>query len=44
MGVNKLWELLLTTAVKKDMSDLSGLVLAIDASIWIMKVNYVYAS
>lgn len=42
MGVSRLWEILLTMAVSKNISDLSGLVLAIDASVWIMKLSYTY--
>lgn len=42
MGVNKLWDILLTIAVKKNIEDLSGLILAIDASLWIVKVNSIF--
>jgi hypothetical protein len=42
MGVNKLWDILLTIAVPKHIEDLSGLTLAIDASLWIVKVNTIY--
>lgn len=42
MGVNKLWDILLTIAVQKSIQDLSGLVLAIDASLWIVKVNSIF--
>ena len=42
MGVHKLWDILLTVAVQKRIEDLSGLVLAIDASIWVVKINSIY--
>ena len=42
MGVYKLWEILLTTAVSKHPNDLSGLIMAIDASLWIVKVNTIF--
>lgn len=42
MGVTKLWDILLTIAVQKRIEDLSGLTLAIDASIWIVKINSIY--
>jgi hypothetical protein len=42
MGVNKLWDILLTIAVQKNVEDLSGLILAIDASLWIVKVNSIF--
>lgn len=37
MGVYGLWDILLTTAQKIDISKLSGKILAIDASIWLVK-------
>lgn len=42
MGVNKLWDILLTIAVQKNIEELSGLILAIDASLWIVKVNSIF--
>lgn len=39
MGVFKLWELLLTIAQPYTIEQLSGKVLAIDASIWIVKID-----
>lgn len=42
MGVNKLWDILLTIASPRQIEDLSGLVLAIDASLWIVKVNSIF--
>lgn len=42
MGVSGLWEILLTIASKKDISDFSGYKIAIDASLWIMKVNSIF--
>jgi len=42
MGVHKLWDILLTIATPKQVSDLSGLILAIDASLWIVKVSSIY--
>lgn len=42
MGVHKLWDILLTIAVQKRIEDLSGQVLAIDASLWIVKVNSIF--
>ena len=44
MGVDGLWEILLTVASKKDISDFSGYTIAIDASIWIMKANSIFES
>ena len=44
MGVYGLWDILLTVASKKDISHFSGYTIAIDASIWIMKVNSVFDS
>ena len=42
MGVHKLWDILLTVAVQKRIEDLSGFVLAIYASIWVVKINSIY--
>lgn len=42
MGVYKLWDLLLTTATSKHPNELSGMILAIDASLWIVKVNTIF--
>ena len=39
MGVFKLWELLLTIAQPSSIEQLSGKVLAIDVSIWIVKID-----
>jgi DNA excision repair protein ERCC-5 len=44
MGVYKLWELLLTIAQSVSIDHLSGKVLAIDASIWIVKIDSLYSS
>ena len=44
MGVYKLWELLLTIAQPVSIDHLSGKVLAIDASIWIVKIDSLYSS
>lgn len=44
MGVEGLWNILLTVATKKDITDFSGYRIAIDASIWIMKVNSILES
>jgi hypothetical protein len=44
MGVYKLWELLLTVAQPMAVEDLGGKVLAIDASIWIVKIDSLYGS
>ena len=42
MVVHKLWDILLTIAVQQQIEDLSGLTLAIDASLWIVKINSIY--
>lgn len=42
MGVHKLWDILLTIAVQKRVEDLSGLILAVDASLWIVKINSIF--
>lgn len=44
MGVEGLWNMLLTVATKKDITDFSGYRIAIDVSIWIMKVNSILES
>ena len=44
MGVYKLWELLLTIAQPFSVEQLSGKVLAIDTSIWIVKIDSLYNS
>jgi DNA excision repair protein ERCC-5 len=44
MGVYKLWELLLTIAQPYSIDQLSGKILAIDASIWIVKIDSLYSS
>jgi hypothetical protein len=43
MGVIGLWDLLLTTAQKVPIEQLSGKVLAIDASIWLVKADSIFA-
>ena len=42
MGVYKLWEILLTAAASKSSNDISGMILAVDASLWIVKANSIY--
>jgi len=44
MGVLKLWELLLTIAQPYSIEQLSGKILAIDASIWIVKIDTSFSS
>ncbi len=44
MGVHGLWEILLTTAESVTLDNLSGKVVAIDASIWIVKATSVFNS
>ena len=44
MGVLKLWELLLTIAQTYSIEQLSGKILAIDASIWIVKIDTSFSS
>lgn len=44
MGVSKLWELLLTIARPMGIDQLAGKVLAVDASIWIVKIDSLYNS
>lgn len=44
MGVTKLWELLLTIAEPLPMEQLEGQVLAVDASIWLVKIDSLFAS
>lgn len=44
MGVSKLWELLLTIARPMGIDQLTGKVLAVDASIWIVKIDSLYNS
>lgn len=39
MGVFKLWELLLTIAQPSSLEKMQGKVLAIDASIWIVRID-----
>lgn len=43
MGVFGLWDILLTTAQKMSIDQLSGKVLAIDASIWLVKADSIFA-
>lgn len=44
MGVFKLWELLLTIAQPYNIEQLNGKVIAIDASIWIVKIDSIFNS
>ena len=44
MGVFKLWELLLTVAQPYNIEQLAGKVIAIDASIWIVKIDTIFSS
>jgi len=44
MGVLKLWELLLTIAKPYDIEQLYGKIVAIDASIWIVKIDTIFGS
>lgn len=43
MGVFGLWDLLMTTAQKMTINQLSGKILAIDASIWLVKADSVFS-
>jgi|JI6StandDraft_1071083.scaffolds.fasta_scaffold10001_8 DNA excision repair protein ERCC-5 len=43
MGVQSLWDLLLPTAKRINLEDLRGQILAIDASIWMVKVQAIYS-
>ena len=43
MGVFGLWDILLTTAQKMNIDQLSGKILAIDASIWLVKADSVFS-
>lgn len=44
MGVYGLWDLILATAEKDDLDNLTGKILAIDASIWLVRANSLLAS
>ena len=43
MGVFGLWDILLTTAQKMTIDQLSGKILAIDASIWLVKADSIFS-
>ena len=43
MGVFGLWDILLTTAQKMSIENLSGKILAVDASIWLVKADSIFA-